>query len=599
MTSGGKQNGALNRSVSGMWSGEDSQFSDEFDVPGDLSVSFSKFVPSALNKRRITRTHWRDGDKCYNSKCGKTFPSKNSVKHCFLCGYPYCRECLVHKRRLGANAKPSPSGIECPVCDRCSQDGGLSQSLGHMFSHTEAFSSYRWQWQSRARHVQDSNPSSVQGLATSHTGKVITSQLKHLTEEFDRRRSLFLAMTTGVPDWQKSSRWPHQENAKTCHRCNKGLKAILSYKIHCRLCGLIHCSKCVQENLLLYHNSRNVSTWAIVGCNEPLQKPKKYAILPACEACLGQLQPFAQPPSDEIDGNKEGGEDDSKDEESEVFYQTLRHRQELAMKHQTTIFDSLPRYGELIDDEEEKQQVNGGKRPSEVPKELARLHCDLQKAFKDLRDTTLTLKNLQGKTQRQNILKQNVMRGCQTFHGNHVILYRADLTRIQSLLPAVNQSEEQVRDSSCQALKMVHILIMQLVMELIKIARTNPHLSGMLEESVMVHLKGIEEVVVEELEEVLVESGKTLEEHHEKASEFVREEFRANHYKYPAIPPECLHNVAAVKQHVLRFSQTHLNKCRRYLANCSAASVRDLRQSMDVIERKLLDFQSMLEFCSM
>ena len=121
----------------------------------------------------------------------------------------------------------------------------------------------------------------------------------------------------------------------------------------------------------------------------------------------------------------------------------------------------------------------------------------------------------------------------------------------------------------------------------------------MLEESVMVHLKGIEEVVVEELEEVLVESGKTLEEHHEKASEFVREEFRANHYKYPAIPPECLHNVAAVKQHVLRFSQTHLNKCRRYLANCSAASVRDLRQSMDVIERKLLDFQSMLEFCSM
>ena len=583
-----------------MWSDgveQDNQLSDAFDLSGDLSAFFSKFVPSAFNKLRITRRHWRDGKKCYDAKCGTPFSSKNPTKHCYLCGHPYCGACLVHKRRLGANAKPSPLGIECPVCERCSDDGGLAQSLGHAYEHVEVFLRFRG-W-SQARHMQPST-SSVQDLTTSLRDRVLTSQLQHLINEFDRRRSLFLAMTTGVPDWQKSSHWPHQEDAKNCARCNMGLKAILTYKIHCRLCGLIHCSKCAQENLLLYLNSQGVPTWAIVGCNEPSEKPKKYAILPACEVCLSQLRPFAESPSDEgTDGSKgKGTYDDVKDEESEVFYITLMHHQDHAMQHQMTISGSLPRYGELIDDEEARKQANGGKRIAEVPKELARLHCDLAKAFKGLCDTIVALRCLQGRTQRQNMLKRNVLQGFKTFHGNHVILYRSDLTRIQSLLPAVNQSEEQVRGTGCQALEIVHIVIVQLVMELFKIADKYPHLLGMLEESVIVHLKEIEAVVTEELEEVLVEGGKTLEGHRKEAAMFVHSELKSNNCKYPAIPPDCLHNVPAVKRHILRFSQTHLNKCRRHLANSSATSVRDFRQSRVIIERKLIDFQSMLKFCS-
>ena len=44
----------------------------------------------------------------------------------------------------------------------------------------------RFRGQSQARHMQHKVPS-VQDLATSHRGKDITSQLKHLTNEFDRR----------------------------------------------------------------------------------------------------------------------------------------------------------------------------------------------------------------------------------------------------------------------------------------------------------------------------------------------------------------------------------------------------------------------------
>ena len=434
------------------------QLGDTLDVSPDLFVFFSKFVPSSLNKFRITRAHWKDGEKCYNRKCGTTFSSKNPIKHCFMCGHPYCRACLVWKRRLGANARPSPLGIECPVCVRCSDDGGVAQSLGHVFLHTGAF--MRFRGQSQTRHMQPDKPRlqklatpslqelatpslqelatpSLQELATSRRGRVITSQLEHLRKEFDQRHSLFLAMTTGVPDWQKSSHWPHQEDSKTCTRCNKGLKAILSYKIHCRLCGLIHCTKCAQDSLLLYHNSRGVSTWAIVGCNEPPQKSKKYAILPACEDCLGLLRPFAGPPSGDSDGNKKGRKGDPKDEESKVFYITLTHLQEQAMQHRMAISDSLPYYWELIHEEEERQQANGGKQLLGVPKELVQLHCDIQKNFKALHDTIMSLKSLQGVTERQNTLKENVMQGCQNFYDNHVILYHAYLTQIQSILPAV------------------------------------------------------------------------------------------------------------------------------------------------------------------
>ena len=435
-TAVGKRNGGLNPFLSDMWRDrvEHVQLGDTLDVSPDLFVFFSKFIPSSLNKFRITRAHWKDGEKCYNRKCGTTFSSKNPIKHCFTCGHPYCRACLVWKRRLGANARPSPLGIECPVCVRCSDDGGVAQSLGHVFLHTGAF--MRFRGQSQACHMQPDKPS-LQELATSHRGRVITSQLEHLRKEFDQRHSLFLAMTIGVPDWQKSSHWPHQEDSKTCTRCNKGLKAILSYKIHCRLCGLMHCTKCAQGSLLLYHNSQGVSTWAIVGCNEPPQKSKKYAILPACEDCLGLLQPFAEPPSGDSDGNKEETERDPKDEESEVFYTTLTHLQEQGMHHRMAISGSLPYYVEVIHEEEERQQANGGKQPLEVPKEIAQLHRDIQKYFKALRDTIMSLKSLQGVTERQNTLKQNVLRGCLNFHDNHVMLYRACLVHIQPLLPAV------------------------------------------------------------------------------------------------------------------------------------------------------------------
>ena len=174
-----------------------------------------------------------------------------------------------------------------------------------------------------------------------------------------------------------------------------------------------------------------------MGCNEHPQKSKKYAILPACEDCLGLLQPFAEPPSGDSDGNKEETERDPKDEESEVFYTTLTHLQEQGMHHRMAISGSLPYYGELIHEEEERQQVNGGKQPMEVPKEIAQLHCDIQKYFKALRNTIMSLKGLQGVTERQNTLKQNVLRGCLNFHDNHVILYRACLVHIQPLLPAV------------------------------------------------------------------------------------------------------------------------------------------------------------------
>lgn len=161
--------------------------------------------------------------------------------------------------------------------------------------------------------------------------------------------------------------------------------------------------------ILLYHNRHGVSTWAILGCNEPPQKLKKYAIVPACEDCLGRLRPFAEPPSDDSNGNKEGTEGDPKDEESKVFYATLTHLQEQAMHHRMAISGSLPYYVEVIHEEEERQQAIGGKQPSEVPKEIAQLHCDIQKYFKALRDTIISLKGLQGVTERQIILKQNVM----------------------------------------------------------------------------------------------------------------------------------------------------------------------------------------------
>lgn len=207
-TAVGKRNGGLTPFFSDMWRdrAEHVQLGDTLDVSPDLFVFFSKFAPSSLNKFRITRAHWKDGEKCYNRKCGTTFSSKNPIKLCFMCGHPYCRACLVWKRRLGANARPSPLGIECPVCVRCSDDGGVAQSLGHVFLHTGAF--MRFRGQSQARHVQPDKPS-LQELTTSHRGRVITSQLEHLIEKFDQRHSLFLAMTIGVPDWQKSSHWPH------------------------------------------------------------------------------------------------------------------------------------------------------------------------------------------------------------------------------------------------------------------------------------------------------------------------------------------------------------------------------------------------------
>ena len=98
------------------------------------------------------------------------------------------------------------------------------------------------------------------------------------------------------------------------------------------------------------------------------------AYLLACEECLGHLRPFAGPPRDETDWKKEGTVGDPKDEKSKMFYKPLTHLQEQGMHHRIAISGSLPYYGELIHEEEERQRANGGKQPMEVPKEIAQLY---------------------------------------------------------------------------------------------------------------------------------------------------------------------------------------------------------------------------------
>ena len=563
----------------------DTQWSNgglEDDVP--FIEEISKKFPNALFRMRIKKVHWKDGSSC--SKCRAVFNTlKNPKQHCYHCGDVFCSSCLPYRRSLDRDGRPSRHGISCPVCLKCSEDGGLAQSVGSYTSLLEKFKGLKYALRSISRSSTDRMPSVR--FNKSHRDKVIMSQLEHLISNFPQRSSVLMK---GVPNWQKSDKWPCQEDAKMCEFCKIKFTSFVSSKYHCRLCGLIHCSKHADKRLLLYTDDKNKSRWALKDWSEPHTDPKDFTWLHCCNRCYDDVKPISQRPVEEEEEKKELGEE-KEDEITQSFFKAVTSIQQKLREKQAVVDKFLTYFSEIIDELEE--HMNPGSKRSKIENNVRKHFFELTSAFKEMMDLTFALQKLSAKTKRQEILKQNIVQGTKAYHSEFIIPFRMETARLQKLLPDVDKSAK-VHEISRDHLSAVHCAIYQIVFELIQLGKQHGHLHEFLVNEIGAHLKNIERIVEEDIEQLSIYSKEPMEIHQQKVEIFVTQELKENRRILPELSSQQAYHVSQASTTILMSVVSHLNWCKSHIARVTATS--DAQQTKTIIESKLLKFTSGMQF---
>ena len=456
------------------------------------------------------------------------------------------------------------------------------------------------QWRDEHRHRETrtgassaqrsrSGASLVSDLNTSHVGKIMVAQLTHLLKTYGDKKTRCQfsrpSFTKGVPDYHKSGKWPCQEDSKTCHRCNKPFGALMDPKLHCRLCGFIHCRNHAQKQFILFVDHDGQAQWCINGVNVPVNKPENYVELMSCDMCIEKLKPYASDHSvkqELIDAPTEDeAVEDSRNAVITAMYKDFT-------VHQNTVSLCLPRYTELLDEFEKLKKMS--RTPSgALQEDISRLHCNLEDAFKGLADITLRLKHVdRDASVRRKKLAENFFNGCQSFHTTHIQQFRAEQPRVAVYLPKINH-KNVIIGKSRKALEAVYLVVMQLTYELLALGNTHSDL-----EDIQEHLKQISDIVHEEVEGALLIAGESCDEYDSNAHLHVETEMRESRFLIPQPDYHMKHYPRLMRQHVLKYCQAQLNKCNRYLVG--STTVNGCEASRSVIQSKLIRFHSFMEF---
>ena len=463
-------------------------------------------------------------------------------------------------------------------------DESTFQRIGEVGELSSEFIRWRREFRNRNHGPTNKAANLMSDLNRQYVGKIILAQLSLLLKTYGDKKSRhhFSRTLPGVPDGLKSTKWPHQENSKTCYHCNKPFGGLMNHKIHCRLCGFIHCNRHAQKQFIIFLDREGQAQWCIPGVNDPVVEPSAYTHVITCDRCVERLKPHA--PDHSVPQVATIGECPEPRSEEDLLSENLTAFHEKFSKNQSIVSICLQRYKELLDECEEVKRR--GETPSSVVKEdISRLHCNLEDSFKVLADLTLRLKHFDGgKTVRQQKITNNLYHSCQTFHSIHIKQFRENQVHVVKFLPKVNH-KSVLKSKSLSALEMVYVVVQQLTFELISLTDGYPNLTDVLK-----HIKGIEEIVREELDEVLMIEGESSEEHLAKSSNFVKMEMKAGRLHIPKPDSYTASYPNIMRGHVLKFCMAQLNKCNRHIA--SSTTIDGCEQTRRIIGAKLLLFSS-------
>jgi len=381
------------------------------------------------------KAHWKkasDAVHCANTiTCNKKFSMMDRKRNCRMCGNVFCRQCTEYQKRLSNIGIPDPTGRLHSVCALCF--GAESQKVGQIGTETETFFMYRDKW---VRHLNEVKMKAQQNVkanpARLHDRRIeYSEECLRLTEGFRSNRNFIkMALTEvvgKVPDWQKSRHWFRYEKIPDCTICNKTFSK-LSRKIHCRVCSKLCCSKCINEELLIYIDEEGDSKWGINGTVAFSVKPSKYCLLFICTHCkphLEQLMLEIMKKEEELEVLME------EEEESITFFDELIPVQRRLWTMQSDISLWLPKFTadvEVYTSPETSTKSVGLNN-------LAKCNIDLSDTFSKMSVTSQKLRIMKPTTRGEAVVLNNCIKGTLLFYSENMYLFRKTLKSLADYAP--------------------------------------------------------------------------------------------------------------------------------------------------------------------
>ena len=353
---------------------------------------------------------------------------RDRSRKCSLCGDLFCYECTIYRRKLSETHNFSITKHKKPhvqlsvrlvpdnvlgtlynVCCKCykSETEIPIGSFRDLMGDFECFR--RGKFEAEDAKVKEGSLCCRMYAYSTFKRRAVVKEIERLTQGFVKSSGFVKEFVSEVkiPKWKKSAKWIESSSVQHCYHCEKPFK-MSSNKVNCRLGGQVFCTKCSQDEMIVYLEETNGEPkWGINGKVGPQSTDlARFELFNICTICSDTLHTIYC----------ENVAFESTLLQTSSFMDSISKLQRSIATLQDKVDKWLPDYIQAL------EALDGGyisKMSSVDKKKLAKLHFDVTHAQSIIEEARYGFRKLQPQTSTQKKILQNAQRGVQKIYEEH------------------------------------------------------------------------------------------------------------------------------------------------------------------------------------
>ena len=371
---------------------DDSQISDEDELKQNRIESDSILDPKCPGgcKKRLTKA------------------VRDRSRNCSLCGNLFCYNCTIYRRKLSkVRVLDDSLGTLHSVCRKCYESETeipIFRDLMHKFEDLR-----QEKFEAEDAKAKEGSLCCRKYAYSKFKRRAVVKEVERLTQGFAESSGFVKELVSEIktPKWHKSSKWVESGSVRHCYHCEKPFHKT-STKINCRIGGQVFCTKCSQDEMIVYLEEKGGQPkWGINGKIGPQSRDlPRFELYKICSICSDTLHTIF----------RENAAIESELLKTCTFMDSIVQLQRSMAILQNKIDKWLPDYIQAL------EVLDGGeigKMSRDDKKKLAKLHFDVTHAQSVVKEMHHRFQKLQPQTSVQKKMLQNVQMGVQKIYEEH------------------------------------------------------------------------------------------------------------------------------------------------------------------------------------
>ena len=396
------------------------------EASGDCQLKCDDSDTSADSDSRIESDGFLSHPKC--GTCRKKLPKSvldPRCRTCSMCGELFCYQCTVYRRKLSRASFAMPDnrhrrgkahlssrvipddvfGSLYSVCQPCYVNEG-QVTTGVIRDLMEDFRFIRrGNLEAEGGKAKEDSLCCRLNTASPFKRQAVVKEIDRLVKGFTENPGFIREIISeiSIPNWQKSANWMDSSDVSHCFHCKTTFK-YQSTKTNCRIGGQVFCTKCSQDEMVVYLEKKDGKPmWGVNRkCGAKTTELARYELYKVCTVCSENLQAiFYESNAFEVDPQVSS------------FMDSMSKIQQSLVQLQEKVAGWLPDYIQGVESLYSTTKMSNADK-----KKLAKLHFDLTSTQSVIKERQCSLQKLQPHTPKQKILLKHAQKGIKTCFDN-------------------------------------------------------------------------------------------------------------------------------------------------------------------------------------